>query len=217
MDKNSTLRKNQASRSKSLRQLLTQKQKDDIKKAFDHFDQKGAGSIKKKELKVILRALGFDPTHDELEQIVRDHCGEQVENPKDAKDASKEEITIDFQEFMDIMLTKIEEKIDDKEIMQGFKKIAGKSGKDKDHIYAEDIELVAAELEEKLSKEEIDEMLTEAIQMGKLLNKDEKKTKKDDKKEEEEGQGEEESNKKNSTAKCISRHDFSAILTWENK
>ena len=50
MEKTSlTLREKQAVRAKSLRQLLTQRQKDDIKKAFDHFDQKGAGSIKKKE------------------------------------------------------------------------------------------------------------------------------------------------------------------------
>ena len=47
-----TYREKQAVRAKALRQLLTQKQKDDIKKAFDHFDQKGEGSIKKKELKV---------------------------------------------------------------------------------------------------------------------------------------------------------------------
>ena len=42
-----TYREKQAVRAKALRQLLTQKQKDDIKKAFDHFDQKGEGSIKK--------------------------------------------------------------------------------------------------------------------------------------------------------------------------
>jgi Ca2+-binding EF-hand superfamily protein len=70
MDKNSlSLREKQAIRAKSLRQLLTQRQKDDIKTAFDHFDQKGAGSIKKKELKVILRALGFDPSNEELDKI----------------------------------------------------------------------------------------------------------------------------------------------------
>ena len=47
-----TYREKQAVRAKALRQLLTQKQKDDIKRAFDHFDQKGEGSIKKKNLKL---------------------------------------------------------------------------------------------------------------------------------------------------------------------
>ena len=98
MDKNS-LREKQAIRAKALRQLLTQKQKDDIKKAFDHFDQRGAGSIKKKELKVILRALGFDPSNEELDRIVHEH------------NENKDDDSIDFQEFMDIMLTKIKEKI----------------------------------------------------------------------------------------------------------
>ena len=80
MEKTSlTLREKQAVRAKSLRQLLTQRQKDDIKKAFDHFDQKGAGSIKKKELKVILRALGFDPSNEESDKIFF----EQNENKDD--------------------------------------------------------------------------------------------------------------------------------------
>ena len=210
MDKKSELHKNQATRSKALRQLLTQKQKDEIKTAFDVFDQKGSGSIKKKELKVILRALGFDPSHEDLDEIVRVHC-EKVEGDK--------EDTIDFQEFMNIMLTKIEEKLDDKEIMQGFKKIAGKCGKDKDHIYAEDIQKVAEELDEKLSKEEIDEMLTEAIQVGKLLTKQNKKLKGNSKKDKEEDEGfdEDEGNKKTQKAKAVNRHDFSSILTFEDK
>ena len=168
MEKNS-LREKQAIRAKSLRQLLTQKQKDDIKKAFDHFDQRGAGSIKKKELKVILRALGFDPSNDELDKIVY----EQNEN--------KEDDTIDFQQFMDIMLTKIKEKISNNDINYGFNKIASIRKKDNPndykYIFAADIEAVAETLGEKLTKEEIDEMLNEALQMGKLLNKDDKNLK----------------------------------------
>ena len=99
-----TYREKQAVRAKALRQLLTQKQKDDIKKAFDHFDQKGEGSIKKKELKVILRALGFDPSNEELDRIVYEH------------NEDKDDKTIDFQQFMDIMLSKIKEKISNNDI-----------------------------------------------------------------------------------------------------
>ena len=196
MEKNS-LREKQAIRAKSLRQLLTQKQKDDIKKAFDHFDQRGAGSIKKKELKVILRALGFDPTNDELDRIVY----EQNEN--------KEDDTIDFQQFMDIMLTKIKEKISNNDINYGFNKIASirkkENPNDYKYIFAADIEAVAETLGEKLTKEEIDEM----------LNKDDKNLKETKEKEVEgEVQGED---KKAPSAKKITLHDFRAILTWENK
>ena len=68
---------------------------------------------------------------------------------------------------------------------------------------------------EKLTKEEIDEMLNEALQMGKLLNKDDKNLKETKEKDiEGELQGDD---KKAPSAKKITLHDFRAILTWENK
>ena len=197
-----TYREKQAVRAKALRQLLTQKQKDDIKKAFDHFDQKGEGSIKKKELKVILRALGFDPSNEELDRIVYEH------------NEDKDDKTIDFQQFMDIMLSKIKEKISNNDINYGFNKIASIRKKDNPndykYIFAEDIEKVAETLGEKLTKEEIEEMLNEAIQMGKLLDKEEKsyKDKSGGKNEEIEGTPDEEALKRNKNVKKITLHDF---------
>ena len=207
-----TYREKQAVRAKALRQLLTQKQKDDIKKAFDHFDQKGEGSIKKKELKVILRALGFDPSNEELDRIVYEH------------NEDKDDKTIDFQQFMDIMLSKIKEKISNNDINYGFNKIASIRKKDNPndykYIFAEDIEKVAETLGEKLTKEEIEEMLNEAIQMGKLLDKEEKSYKDKSgggKNEEIEGTPDEEALKRNKNVKKITLHDFRAILVWESK
>ena len=43
----------------TFRQQLSEKQKKDIKEAFDLFDADGSGVIDIKELKVALRALGF--------------------------------------------------------------------------------------------------------------------------------------------------------------
>lgn len=202
----------QAIRAKRLRQLLTQKQKDDIKKAFDYFDQGGSGKIKKKELKVILRALGFNPSSEDLDKLIQDSSNDR-----------KGEDSIDFQEFMDIMLTKIEEKLSAEDIKYTFSKIANirkKEISDKHYITSEDIEYVAMILEEKLSKEEIEEMLTEANEAGKLLNKEndnEKEKEKKNKKEEKQREKYDEDNlKKENKAKSISLHDFKAILTWEN-
>lgn len=48
----------------TFRQELTEKQKKDIKEAFDLFDGDGSGVIDIKELKVALRALGFEPKKD---------------------------------------------------------------------------------------------------------------------------------------------------------
>lgn len=40
---------------------LTDEQKQEIKEAFDLFDTDGSGEIDSKELKVAMRALGFEP------------------------------------------------------------------------------------------------------------------------------------------------------------
>ena len=51
-------------------QELTDEQKKEIKDAFDLFDTSGSGTIEGKELKVALRALGFDPKKEELTQLI---------------------------------------------------------------------------------------------------------------------------------------------------
>ena len=48
---------------------LTEEQKQEIKEAFDLFDTDGSGSIDAKELKVALRALGFEPRKEEIAEI----------------------------------------------------------------------------------------------------------------------------------------------------
>lgn len=218
----------QQARAKRLRQLLSLAQKNDIKKAFDYFDQGGVGQIKKKELKVILRALGFNPTNEELDKLV------------DYSNEGKNTESIDFQEFMDIMLTKIEEKLSKEDIKYAFNKISSikrKPNEEEDrYICSEDIEEMARSLDEKLTKEEIEEMLTEAIAAGRLLNKDAEnvkdtkhKTKKkndDLNKEKDRNKGEikqevqdtfdDEFLRPQTGPKKINLHEFKAILTWEN-
>ena len=53
-------------------QVLTASQKNEIKKAFDFFDISGSGTIEAKNLKVVLRALGFDPSNEEISNLIRD-------------------------------------------------------------------------------------------------------------------------------------------------
>ena len=52
------------------KQELSEDQKKEIKDAFDLFDTSGSGTIESKELKVALRALGFDPKKDELRVLI---------------------------------------------------------------------------------------------------------------------------------------------------
>lgn len=51
---------------------LTQEQKEEIKEAFDLFDTEGSGKIDAKELKIVMRALGFEPKKEEVRNIILD-------------------------------------------------------------------------------------------------------------------------------------------------
>merc|ERR1711937_843424 len=51
---------------------LTEEQKNEIKEAFDLFDTDGSGSIDSKELKVAMRALGFEPKKEEIAKMITD-------------------------------------------------------------------------------------------------------------------------------------------------
>ena len=52
---------------------LSDEQKQEIKEAFDHFDANKDGSTDYHELKVTMRALGFDLKKAEVLKLLRDH------------------------------------------------------------------------------------------------------------------------------------------------
>lgn len=49
---------------------LTDDQKQEIREAFDLFDTDGSGTIDAKELKVAMRALGFEPSKEEIRKLI---------------------------------------------------------------------------------------------------------------------------------------------------
>ena len=73
---------------------LTEEQKQEIREAFDLFDTDGSGSIDAKELKVAMRALGFEPKKEEIKKMIAD-----IDT-----DGSG---TIDFNEFLEMMTAKV--------------------------------------------------------------------------------------------------------------
>ena len=73
------------------RQELTEVQKSEIKEAFDLFDTEGSGTIDARELKVALRALGFEPQKDEIKRLLN-----EVDKSGTERDAAGK---IDFNEF----------------------------------------------------------------------------------------------------------------------
>ncbi|KAK6947059.1 EF-hand domain [Dillenia turbinata] len=125
---------------------LSQQKRQEIKEAFELFDTDGSGTIDAKELNVAMRALGFEMTEEQINQMIADV-------DKDGSGA------IDFDEFVHMMTAKIGERDSKEELMKAFHIIDhDKNGK----ISASDIESIAKELGEKFTSREIQEMIEEA-------------------------------------------------------
>ena len=81
---------------------LTKRQQEDIQTAFNLFDTEGSGTIDVRELKVALRALGFEPKRDEIKTLLGS-LQSQEEKAKEMADTN----SIDFNEFLQIIQLKM--------------------------------------------------------------------------------------------------------------
>ena len=139
------------------RQELNEEQKAEIREAFDLFDSTGSGQIELQDLKVALRALGFEPAKNEIKNLIK-KLNKPVQS-RDQRDKEEEgKVTIDFQDFLDIMTTKMSERDSDKELHKAFVLFS----KEKDHITLEDLKHIAGELNETMTDDELREMIFEA-------------------------------------------------------
>lgn len=148
----STSKKNNSSsrRKGSSKIELTEDQKADIKEAFDLFDPDGTGKIATKELKVAMRALGFEPKKEELKKLVADYDPDCLGK-------------LSFEEFLRIMSVKMLEKDPKEEVLRAFRLFDDdETGK----ISFKNLKRVARELGENLTDEELQEMIDEADKDG---------------------------------------------------
>ena len=105
-----------------------------------------SGTIDAKELKVAMRALGFEPKKEEIKKMISDID----------KDGNG---TIDFQEFLEMMTAKMSEKDSREEILKAFRLFDDdETGK----ISFRNLKRVAKELGENMTDEELAEMIEEA-------------------------------------------------------
>lgn len=126
---------------------FTSEQVEEYREAFDLFDKDGDGSITTSELGVVMRSLGQEPTVKELENMIK-------EIDEDGNGA------IDFDEFLHMMAKKHAECVDPEEELREAFQVFDKDGNG--YISKEELHLVMNNLGEKLTDDEIAEMIKEA-------------------------------------------------------
>ncbi|KAK2194832.1 bifunctional EF-hand domain/EF-Hand 1 [Babesia duncani] len=125
---------------------LSEEQIAEFKEAFSLFDKDGDGSITTKELGTVMRSLGQNPTEAELQDMI---------NEIDSSGSG----AIDFPEFLILMARKMKEGDTEEELVQAFK-VFDRDGNG--FISAQELRHVMTNLGEKLTNEEVEEMLREA-------------------------------------------------------
>ena len=110
------------------------------------FDTDGSGTIDAKELKVAMRALGFEPSKEEIRKLIS-----QIDKDKDGN--------VDFSEFLTMMTMKMGERDSKEEMVKAFRLFDDdETGK----ISFRNLKRVAMELGESITDEELQEMIDEA-------------------------------------------------------
>merc|ERR1712087_934566 len=109
-----------------------------------------SGNIDQKELKVAMRALGFEPKREEIKRMMS-------EADKDGSGV------IDYPEFLDMMTQKMAERDPREEMLKAFRLFDDdETGK----ISFRNLKRVAKELGENMTDDEITEMIEEADRDG---------------------------------------------------
>ncbi|XP_052766857.1 calmodulin-beta-like, partial [Mya arenaria] len=132
-------------------QELTEEQTGEFREAFNLFDKDGDGTIDTKELGNAMKAMGQSPTEEELRDMIAE---------VDADGSG----SIDFNEFCAMMVKKMNEGTDPEEEMREAFKVFDTDGSGT--ITVDELKQVMQNLGEKLTKEELDEMIREADKDG---------------------------------------------------
>lgn len=127
-------------------EVLTEEEIEEFKEAFSMFDRNGDETISSAELGTIMRSLGQNPTEAELMEMI---------NEVDIDGNG----TIDFQEFLNMMAKKVNRSDNEEELREAFR-VFDKDGNGS--ISAYELRTVMTTLGEKLTDEEVDEMIFEA-------------------------------------------------------
>ena len=129
---------------------LDGEQLEEVREAFNLFDTDGSGSIEVKELKAAMRALGFQVKKAEIRKMVAD-----VDKDENG--------SIEFDEFVDMMTSRMANRDSKEEVMKVFRLFTDEGS---DYITFRNLKRVVTELNEGLSDDEMMEMIDEADRDG---------------------------------------------------
>lgn len=115
----------------------------ELRQAFDLFDSAGTGRIAAPEVKIALRALGFEVSKEELRLLL-------------AEVGTTPQGTLDFRDFQTVLMLQVGEKEPKSEVQRAFKHF---DADDKGFISFEDLKGVCAVLNQDLSEDELKEMM----------------------------------------------------------
>jgi len=125
---------------------FTEEQLTEFKETFSLFDKDGDGTISTKELGTVMRALGQNPTESELQDMI---------NEVDADGNG----TLDFTEFLSLMATKTKELDVEEEFIEAFR-VFDRDGNG--FVSAAELRQALTAMGEKMTDEEVDEIIKEA-------------------------------------------------------
>ncbi|CCW66545.1 unnamed protein product [Phytomonas sp. Hart1] len=127
---------------------LTEEQRREINEVFELFDYDKNGLIDAREMKVSMRALGFEVKRDEVIQLMQDSAARDQHNQP----------LMDLEGFTDIMTEKFSQRDPKEEIIKAFQLFdEKKTGK----ISLRSLRRVARELGENMSDDELQAMIDE--------------------------------------------------------
>ncbi|XP_021357513.1 calmodulin-beta-like isoform X3 [Mizuhopecten yessoensis] len=141
--------------------ILTDEQVAEFKEAFTLFDKDGDGTITTSELGTVMRSLGQNPTETELQDMINEVDADELTfyGPIQTNCCGLGNGTIDFEEFLHMMARKMKETDSEEDLREAFR-VFDKDGNG--FISAAELRHVMTNLGEKLTDEEVDEMIKEA-------------------------------------------------------
>jgi len=125
---------------------LSEKEREQLRQAFNLFDKNGSGTISSQEIRVALTALGFSMTNEEIQSLILKYDHEKYGE-------------ISFDEFTEIIQNKISQLLPKEQLIRAFHNLdSDRNGS----ISLTDLIRISESLGEEISRDELREIIMSA-------------------------------------------------------